>query len=172
MSQSVVSSYISPKCEKRSKSVIEGRGLHAVADIGAGEVVAVKGGHLVGQATLKQRAEVIGNSDIQITEELHLVSLDPSEYEGIMLYLNHSCDPNVGVAGNVVFIAMRDIAAGEELTIDYAMIDDHQDTLTCKCGTAQCRGVVSGQDWRRTELQQRYGRYFTWYLQVKAGLLP
>lgn len=167
----MISSYISPKCAKRQHSPIEGRGLYAVADIAAGEVVAVKGGHLVDGATLEQQAGVIGNSDIQITDELHLVALEDAEYHGIMLYLNHSCEPNVGVAGNVVFVAMRNLAAGEELTIDYAMIDDHQQSLACNCGTPSCRGTVSGQDWRRPELQERYGRYFSWYLQVKAGLL-
>jgi hypothetical protein len=167
----MISSYISPKCAKRQHSPIEGRGLYAVADIAAGEVVAVKGGHLVDGATLEQQAAVIGNSDIQITDDLHLVALEEAEYHGIMLYLNHSCEPNVGVAGNVVFVAMRNLAAGEELTIDYAMIDDHQQSLACNCGTPSCRGTVSGQDWRRPELQERYGRYFSWYLQVKAGLL-
>jgi hypothetical protein len=66
---------------------------------------------------------------------------------------------------------MRDIAAGEELTIDYAMIDDHPGVLACRCGAANCRRVVFGQDWRRPDLQARYGRYLSWYLQVKAGLV-
>lgn len=38
--------------------------------------------------------------------------------------LNHLCNPNVGVRGEITFVAMRDIKAGEELTTDYAMIDD------------------------------------------------
>ncbi|HEY6539064.1 MAG TPA: SET domain-containing protein, partial [Candidatus Dormibacteraeota bacterium] len=81
-------------------------------------------------------------------------------------------EPNVGVAGNVVFVAMRDIPSGAELTIDYAMIDDHDQVMACRCGAAGCRGVVSGQDWRRPDLQARYGKYFSWHLQRKAGLLP
>lgn len=36
-----------------------------------------------------------------------------------MLYTNHSCDPNIGLQGQIVFVAMRDIAAGEELTHDW-----------------------------------------------------
>ena len=34
------------------------------------------------------------------------------------LFINHSCGPNVGFAGNVVLVAMRDINAAEELTTD------------------------------------------------------
>jgi len=169
MASRVPSSYISPKCSKGGRSAIEGAGLHALADIRAGEVVAVKGGHVVDAATLRAEAKVIGNSDVQITDQLYLVALTPDEYEGVVLYLNHSCEPNIGVAGNVVFVAMRDIAAGEELTIDYAMIDDSQSSMVCHCGTVGCRRTISGQDWRLPALQQRYERYFSWYLQAKIG---
>jgi len=64
-------------------------------------------------------------------------------------------------------VAMRDVAAGEELTLDYATIDDDAKPLTCQCGAAACRGVVTGQDWRRPELQRKYGSYFAWYLLEK-----
>ena len=47
-----VASYLSPLAAKGSPSAIEGRGLVATAPIAAGEVVAVKGGHLVDTATL------------------------------------------------------------------------------------------------------------------------
>jgi hypothetical protein len=39
--------------------------------------------------------------------------------------------------------------------------------MRCACGAASCRGVVTGQDWRRPELQRRYGDYMSWYLQRK-----
>jgi SET domain-containing protein len=41
-----------------------------------------------------------------------------------MIFSNHSCEPNIGVQGQIVFVAMRDIAAGEELTHDWATTDD------------------------------------------------
>ena len=151
--------------------MIHDLGLHAVEAICHGEVVAVKGGRILDRAELAESARVVGDSEVQITDELYLAAEDEADYEAVMLYLNHSCDPNVGVAGNVVFVAMRDIAAGEELTIDYAMIDDHPGVLACRCGAANCRRVVFGQDWRRPDLQARYGRYLSWYLQVKAGLV-
>ena len=111
-----VASYISTKASKGRASTIEGRGLFAVAPITVGEVVAVKGGHIVTRAQLAEHAAVIGNSDVRIAEDLYLAALHPEEYEAVMLFLNHSCEPNVGVRGNVVFVAMRDVAAGEELT--------------------------------------------------------
>lgn len=159
-----VSSYLSPKVAKGAPSPIQGRGLFAVQPIRRDEIVAIKGGHVVDAVTLAEHAEVVGNSDVKIADGLFLAALEADEYEDVMLFLNHSCEPNVGVGGNIVFVAMRDIAVGEELTIDYAMIDDDTTRLDCRCGQPTCRRVISGQDWRRPELQAKYGAYFSWYL--------
>src|SRR2546423_3794409 len=104
-------SWITPKGRKGLPSRIAGRGLFAVDAIAAGEVVAVKGGHIVDTATMRALPEKLQNTDIQIAEGLHLVALTDDEYEPVMLFINHSCEPNVGVAGNVVFVAMRAVAS-------------------------------------------------------------
>jgi uncharacterized protein len=160
----VVSSYISAKAAKGRPSAIEGRGLMAVAPIAAGEIVAIKGGHLVDSATLAALPDRLRNSDVQIADGFHLVALEEAEYEPVMLFINHSCEPNVGFAGNIVLVAMRDVAADEELTTDYALFDDADEPMACHCGTLSCRGTISGRDWQRPELQRRYGSYFSWYL--------
>jgi uncharacterized protein len=160
----LVSSYISPKAVKGQPSGIAGRGLIAVAPIAKDEIVAIKGGHLVDTATLDALPERLRNSDVQVADGFHLVALDEAEYEPVMLFINHSCEPNVGFAGNIVLVAMRDVAAGEELTTDYALFDDADDPMTCDCGTPSCRGTISGRDWQLPELQRRYGSYFSWYL--------
>jgi uncharacterized protein len=159
-----ISSYISPKAAKGRHSGIDGRGLIAVGPIARDEVVAVKGGHIVDTATLRRLPVRLQNSDVQIADDLHLVALEEAEYEPVMLFINHSCEPNVGFAGNIVLVAMRDIAAGEELTTDYALFDDHDESMRCACGTPSCRGTINGQDWRRPGLQRRYGPYFSSYL--------
>ena len=81
-----------------------------------------------------------------------------------MLFLNHSCEPNVGFAGNIVLVAMRDVGAGEELTTDYALFDDYDGAMECHCGTSSCRGTIGGRDWQRADLQRKYGGYFSSYL--------
>jgi hypothetical protein len=86
-----------------------------------------------------------------------------------MLFINHSCEPNVGFGGNVVLVAMRDVDAGEELTTDYAMFDDYEGSMDCTCGRPTCRGRVDGSDWQRPDLQERYRGYFSWYLDRKMG---
>ena len=58
--------------------------------------------------------------------------------------VNHSCDANAGFSdGEPVLYALRDIAAGEEICWDYSTsISSPGWSLECRCGSAQCRGVV------------------------------
>jgi len=164
-----ISTWITPKAVKGQQSGIAGRGLVAREPIGAGEVVAVKGGHIVDTATLHTLSEHLQNSEVQVTDGLHLVALTEDEYEAVMLFINHSCEPNVGFGGNVVLVAMRDIAPGEELTTDYALFDDYEGSMACSCGSPTCRGVIDGRDWRRPELQERYRGWFSWYLERRIS---
>lgn len=158
-----VASYRSPKTAVRP-SDIAGRGLYAAAPIARGEVVCVKGGHLVDRATLEKHRDVVNDADMQIADDLYLAPLTADEFEGVMMFLNHSCEPNVGVQGQIVFVALRDVAAGEELTLDYGTIDHDVEPMACRCGTSACRGVVTADDWRRPELQRKYGDHFAWHL--------
>jgi SET domain-containing protein len=164
-----VSSYISPKARKGSPSAIEGRGLFAIGRIASGEVVAVKGGHIVETPALVALTEHLQNSEVQIAEGLHLVALSDEEYEPVMLFINHSCEPNVGFAGNVVLVAMREVGPGEELTTDYAMFDTGADTMDCHCGSPSCRRTIRGTDWAIPELRDRYDGYFSSYLQSRMA---
>jgi uncharacterized protein len=160
----VVASWITPKATKGVASDIAGHGLMANEAIRKDEVVAVKGGHIVTTETLHGLPERLQNSGVQITQSLHLVALSDEEYQPVMLFINHSCEPNVGFAGNVVLVAMRDIGPREELTTDYALLDDHDGSMECHCGRPACRGRVDGKDWQRPDLQERYRGYFSWYL--------
>jgi len=104
------------------------------------------------------------NSEVQIADGFHLAAVAEAEYEPVMLFLNHSYEPNVGFVGNIVLVAMREISPGEELTTDYALFDDYDGAMECQCGSPSRRGTVNGRDWRRPELQRKYGDYFSTYL--------
>lgn len=162
-----VSSYISPKVKKGKKSKIEGRGLFATTPIKKGEIVTIKGGHIIDWEMLKKYKNLIGDSYLQIDDNFVLAPLKKSEVEKAMMFLNHSCNPNVGVRGEVTFVAMCNIKPGEELTIDYAMIDDDECTMKCNCGDKNCRKIITGKDWMQKDLQQKYGKYFSVFLLEK-----
>jgi uncharacterized protein len=162
-------SYLSPKTEVRA-SPIQGRGLFAREPISKDEIVCVKGGHIFDRAKLREVQERLGPAEIQIGVDLFIGPLVEDEREGSMIFSNHSCDPNIGVKGQVVFVAMRNIQVGEELTHDWAMTDDDDYSMPCNCGARDCRKFVTGQDWRTKGLQQKYGGYISCYLveQVKG----
>jgi uncharacterized protein len=159
-------SWRTPKSEVR-QSAIHGRGLFATADIKKDEMVMVKGGHIVGRAQLPGINERLGPVEIQIGDNLFISPVTEEEREGSMLYSNHSCDANLGMRGSIIFVARRDIRAGEELTHDWCTTDDDNYSVECKCGSPACRQIVTGKDWQKPELQAKYAGYFSWYLQHK-----
>jgi hypothetical protein len=156
--------YLSPKVEKRM-SAIHGRGLYARAMIRKGEISVVKGGYILTRAQRDEIGKELGPSETQVTEDLFIGPATMAQREGAMMHLNHSCEPNLGLQGQIVYVALRDIDPGEELTIDYAMIDDEVYEMPCRCGASACRGTITGLDWKKPEIQKRYDGYFSWYIQ-------
>jgi hypothetical protein len=108
--------------------------------------------------------------EIQIDDDLFIAPVTDEDRELSMLYSNHSCDANLGIRGEITFVAIRDICAGEELTHDWAMTDDDDYSVECKCGAPNCRETVTGKDWQHPELQKRYAGYFSAYLTRKIAI--
>jgi hypothetical protein len=99
-----------------------------------------------------------------IDEGLYLAALLNEDEEDLTNFINHSCDPNVWMKDEVTLVARRDIAAGEELTIDYAMFEGDEEWVgrwECHCGSKLCRGRHTGSAWRQKELQERYRNHFS-----------
>lgn len=76
----------------------------------------------------------------------YLFGLGDGEYvidgHGAAMFINHSCNPNCEteeIDGRVWIMAIRDIAAGEELVYDYNLYDGGDDPAYCNCGAANCR---------------------------------
>ncbi|MCP3688321.1 MAG: SET domain-containing protein [Gammaproteobacteria bacterium] len=159
----------SPKIEVRADT-LAGRGVVAVNSIARDEIVAIKAGHVMKRDEVERVSAAVGDFALQIDDEFYLSPRYADEVDDMTVFINHSCDPNVGFRGQVVYVAMRDIRAGEELCHDYSMerSDDYQ--LDCHCGSALCRGRISGGDWKLAELQARYGGYFSVYLANRIKL--
>lgn len=156
-----LSSYLSPRCESRVKGGSQ-RGVFALGALKQGELIAVFGGAVCDWEALLALPEEARSLSLQVEDELFLVP----ETIGDGDFVNHSCDPNAGLSGQICLVAMRDIQSGEEIRFDYAMCDSlPYDEFDCDCGAAHCRGRVTGDDWKLKELQQRYAGYFSPYLQ-------
>jgi hypothetical protein len=169
-------SYVSPKLEARLLPEKGGHGVFACQPVQQGERLLVWGGDIV---TLDQLALLplsLRIYSVQVEEGLYLAARPYDEPETAD-YINHSCTPNAGFDGQIVLVAMRDIGPDEEICIDYAMCDGSPyDEFECHCGSPDCRGRVTGNDWQLPALQARYAGYFIPYLQRRitkmAGGLP
>ena len=161
--------WLSPKAQARPAGE-KGWGSYAVEPIEAGETVAAFGGCIVPIAVLQTFSDDRQSRSIQVDADLYLVSGDTPD-PGDML--NHSCEPNCGLLGQMLVVAMRDIVPGEELSFDYAMCDaSDYDEFRCLCGESTCREIVTGSDWRDPVLQAKYAGWFSPYLARRIAALP
>ena len=164
-------SYLSPKLEARPFPQKGGFGIFTHTAVAAGERLMVWGGDIVTLEELNRLPDPLRSFSVQIEEGLYQAPRPTDDPEPAD-YANHSCNPNAGFEGQIVIVAMRDIAPGEEICIDYAMCDGTPyDEFTCQCGAENCRGRVSGDDWRLPALQARYAGYFVPYLQRRIAAL-
>jgi hypothetical protein len=127
-----------------------------------------------GELVVRATGEVISyqtRHSIQIDWDRHLEPDPPARY------LNHSCEPNLGIKTNEHglpdFTAMRDIEEGEELTWDYAMSEwthyERSDPalefdLTCLCGAENCRGKMGYYSELSAEMKEKYKGFISDYL--------
>jgi SET domain-containing protein len=160
------SSYLSPKAAVRDAGP-KGLGVFALEPIATGETVAAWGGDVMDRAQFDAQSEHRRTHGIQIAEDLYMVGPeepDPADFA------NHSCEPNAGIVGNILLVAMGPIAPGDEVCFDYAMADtDDYDEFVCECGAPRCRRLVTGGDWRLPELQERYRGFMSSYLERRIA---
>lgn len=161
-------SVLSKKVEVKN-SGIDNFGMFAKEKIFRGEIVYIKGGHIITKDEIFSSSVI--NSYLPISDEYYIGALTADEESDIKLYNNHSCDPNCGMHGEITFVAIRDIEPGEELTVDYAFIDNEDYSFECHCGSPKCRHVVTGFDWKIKRLQDEYYSYFAQYLKDKIDLM-
>jgi hypothetical protein len=136
-----------------------GRSIFAKRNFKKDEIVFVAFGALTDTAT---------NYTIPIDWNLFI---EPRIPEGnICQYICHSCEPNLGIRGRTLFVAMKDIAMGEEVTIDYAMIgyeygsELSEEERVCKCGTSSCRGRLGCYKELPQDIRAKYAGYISDYL--------
>ena len=122
-------------------SAIVGKGLFTPAPIRRGMKIGEFEGVAIGLREARRRAK--GRRIVAIVE-LDRHAIDATRTGRGFRYINHSCDPNTFMRctkDRAEFYARRDIARGEELTVDY--VDSHHDgRLPCRCGARRCRGFI------------------------------
>ncbi len=161
--------YLTDKCELRHRDGPRGKAVFARSVIEPGGLIGIWSGRIVGARELETLPEDIRAHTVQVEEDLYLASLSADAPPD---FINHSCEPNAGLSGQIAIIAMRCIMPGEEVCIDYAMCDGSPyDEFTCACRSAPCRRKITGEDWRDPVLWERYAGYFSPYLQRRIDAL-
>ena len=162
-------SHLSPKLEARPFPEKGGYAVYAREPISKDELLVLWGGRIIAESELDFEIPHFTQRVLQIDEGLYIIQPEPLEPSD---YFNHSCQPNAGFSGQISLIAMRDIERGEEVCFDYAMCDGSPyDEFSCACGAENCRGNITGEDWNRPELRERYAGYFSPYLQRRIDML-
>ena len=124
------------------ESRIEGRGCFSVAHFEGGRKIAEYTGEKIKNAEANRRAN---RRKLRICAINERWSLDGSRGGNGTHYINHSCEPNAYMKilyGHILFIALRDIHPGEEITIDYESTL-HSNKKRCTCGAPSCRGTIN-----------------------------
>lgn len=127
------------------RSRIDGYGVFADEPIATGTHLGDLTGEAITVAEARRRAAAAGpNGRLMLVELSPARAIDAGRSQDAMRFTNHSCAPNarIDVAdGEVRFHALRAIAPGEEITVDYGLTH-HDGRLACRCGAPGCRGAL------------------------------
>ena len=121
-------------------SPIDGLGVFAAEPIAAARKIGEIRGEAISVAEARIRAT--RSQRIMIVELSPRRAIDFSKSADPMRYTIHSCQPNARLStehGRVEFYALRAIAPGEEISVDYGETH-HQGRLACRCGAPGCAG--------------------------------
>ena len=123
-------------------SAIEGTGAFADEPIPQRAKIGEIRGEAISVNEARRRARRGGR--LMLVETGPKRAVDASHTEGVLRFANHSCRPNAALRiqrGRIEIYAQRDIAPGEEITLDYGETH-HRGTLACRCGAPGCRGQL------------------------------
>lgn len=121
-------------------SAIDGQGVFTREPIPARAKIGELRGEAISVSEARRRAR--GRERIHIVEVSATRAVDATQSADLLRNINHSCAANAVLRlqqGRVEFYALRDIAAGEELSCDYGE-SHHAGRLACRCGAAGCKG--------------------------------
>ncbi|HAI74299.1 MAG TPA: hypothetical protein DCS28_02790 [Candidatus Moranbacteria bacterium] len=138
-------------------SKIHGRGVFASEDIQKGKTVFILKGK---RSVLRLKTDILSTPNMVGLEKN--IWIDP---EFPINYLNHSCNPNLGMRGKVLFVAIRNIKKGEEFNFDYSISEDSEWEMRCYCGHANCRKIICGIKSLPESIYRKYLPYIPRYFQ-------
>lgn len=147
-------------------------GLFTLEAIDKGEVLLIFAGKVVDLNELRLLSPRERALSLQVHENLWQVPLLSGHIREPGDYINHCCDANGGMEDSTTLVAVRRIEAGEQVTMDYGVVntgaigEDLSDNFHCSCGSENCRGFVSSMDWKDLKVVRRYWPYFPHFMKT------
>lgn len=166
-----IHSYLSKSCEIKVQN--SSKGVFAKKMIQKNDLIAIWGGIIYSDNELIEMGKV----------HPHLLTHPVSVFEGFYLgpsnlnqmddveFMNHSCNPNVGIKGQIILVARRNILPGEEVCFDYETTETNQESFLCNCGEKNCRKKITGNAWKNKSFQKKNKGFFSWYIEEKIKRL-
>ena len=161
-------SWLSPKCVV-AESPSGGLGVFATQTFAREELVCVWGGIVYSASEIEELSQQFPHfrtHPVSVADGFYLASTSNTVIDDAERF-NHSCAPNIGVRGQIVLQARRDIQAGEELTFDYETTDLDPGGFCCECRSPQCRGIIDGTASRSTVFQSQNNGWLAWHIAEK-----
>ena len=76
-------------------------------------------------------------------------------------FFNHSCSPNVGFDSHDNYVAIKAIPKGAEFLLDYSFLNTNPHyRMKCLCGSDDCRGTITGNEWKNRSFVEKNQAYF------------
>jgi len=132
------------------RDVLNGKGVFAVKDIPEKTILMRVKGEVMNFAATR----LLGDREaytIQVEKDQYILTKPP------FCYVNHSCDPNCALDEDLFLYTIKNIKAGEQMCWDYSTsMLERSWTMSCKCGSPNCRGVIEDFDKLPLGLQNKY----------------
>ena len=153
-----------PKVEIRETDKY-GRAVFTKEKIHKGEVI----GAFDGEYYEAERAMLLPNEPPLLAGR-HAIQFERTKWrdgpiDGIARCIAHSCEPNCGIKNLFEIVAMRDIQKDEEITWDYAMTENSDWRMECKCDTPSCIGTVGAYSLLSKAVRRKYNGYISEWLE-------
>ena len=139
-------------------SKIHGFGVNLGEDAKKGEVISRIKGEMKFKVN-KNKRDALANPDwVGVAKDQWIDPAKPYKF------LNHSCDPSVGIKGRLSLTALRDMKEGDEITIDYSTIEgDPLWEMECACGAQGCRKIIRSVHYLPKQQFKKYLPYVSTY---------
>ena len=141
-----------------------GAGLFSISKISVGQVVASFDGDFWEWA---DSVSNLPNESPDYTRDhtiQYAIGKSRDSKAGMARYANHSCEPNCGIKNSFDIVAMKPIHVSEQITWDYAMTENNDWFMLCRCGSPRCRKLITGYRNLPPEFREDYKGFISQWL--------